>query len=78
MCHLLHALKRCANHRRDHGDLIGEAEDIPQAVAEANGNSDHMDTEDSMQETEDVEEVVQPRLQPQVRSGSTLRRHLAP
>ncbi|KZM25223.1 uncharacterized protein EKO05_0007395 [Ascochyta rabiei] len=49
--------------REDHGDLIGEAEATPQAVAEANGNSDQMDTEDSMQETEEVEKLAQTKLQ---------------
>jgi hypothetical protein len=55
---------------RDHGDLMGDAEDEGEIV-EANGNSDRMDTEDSMQETEDVEQDIQAEPQPQVRQGST-------
>jgi hypothetical protein len=61
------------NHARDHGDLIGEAEATQEAVAEPNGNSDQMDTESSMQEPGDVEEVGQAELQPQVRSRKTRR-----
>ncbi|KAJ4378256.1 hypothetical protein N0V86_005956 [Didymella sp. IMI 355093] len=48
----------------DYGDLMGDAEDEGEIV-EANGNSDRMDTEDSMQETEDVEQDIQAELQPQ-------------
>ncbi|KAJ4986458.1 hypothetical protein SVAN01_08020 [Stagonosporopsis vannaccii] len=53
--------------REDHGDMIGEAEAAPEYVAEANGITDQMDTEDSMQETEDIEQVAQTEAQPQVR-----------
>lgn len=65
---MIHDLRCCANHDRDYGDLVGEAEETPQAVTETNGNSDQMDTEDSMQETEEVEEG---EFEPQVLSGST-------
>lgn len=67
-----------AEYRRDYGDLIDEPEATSEVVVEMNGNSDQMDTEDSMQETEDVEEVVQAELQPQVRPGSTRTRHVDP
>ncbi|KAJ8118648.1 hypothetical protein OPT61_g399 [Boeremia exigua] len=51
--------------REDHGDLIGEAAATPEAVAEADGKSDQMDTEDSMQETEDLGGADQAETQPQ-------------
>ncbi|KAF2625373.1 hypothetical protein BU25DRAFT_346194 [Macroventuria anomochaeta] len=56
--------------REDNGDLIGEVEAIPEVVAEANGNSDQMDAEESMQETEGVEQVVQAELPPQETTAS--------
>ncbi|KAF1358245.1 hypothetical protein EJ07DRAFT_124948 [Lizonia empirigonia] len=61
--------------RRDHGDLIGDAKVTPLAVAEANSSSDQMDTEDSMQELGDVDEVAQAEFQPQVRPDSTRTQH---
>lgn len=52
---------------RDHGDLIGDAEGASEVVAGANGNSDQMDTEDSMQETDEIERGELTEGQPQVR-----------
>ncbi|KAH6639654.1 hypothetical protein C7974DRAFT_136299 [Boeremia exigua] len=43
--------------REDHGDLIGEVEATAGVLADANDNSDQMDTEDSVQETKDVEQT---------------------
>lgn len=59
-----------ADRYRDYGDLVGDAEDEGEIV-EANGNSDQMDTEDSMQETNDIERGIQAEPQPQVRHSST-------
>lgn len=67
---MLHDLEGQANLESDHGDLLGDAEDIPQAVAEPNG-TDQMDTEDSIQGTEETQEVTQAGRQPKVQSGST-------
>lgn len=61
---------RNAECRRDHGDLIGEAEAVPERVAEANGNPDQMDTEDSTQEMATAQ-VAQTEAQPQVRHSIT-------
>lgn len=58
--------------------MIEEPEAASELVAEANGTSDQMDTEDSMQETEDVEPDLPVELQPQVRSSSTRTRHVDP
>jgi hypothetical protein len=55
-----------ANCCSDHGDLIGEAEAASEIVAEADDNSDQMDTEDSTQEMEDAGQVHQQETQPQV------------
>ncbi|KAG9199646.1 hypothetical protein G6514_008307 [Epicoccum nigrum] len=52
--------------RDDHGDLIGEAEAASEIVAEADDNSDQMDTEDSTQEMEDAGKVHQQETQPQL------------
>ncbi|KAF2998145.1 hypothetical protein E8E13_001768 [Curvularia kusanoi] len=51
--------------RDDHGDLIGEAETTSELVPEANDNSDQMDTEDSMQDIDDTEQIHQQETQPQ-------------
>ncbi|KAF3039195.1 hypothetical protein E8E12_007142 [Didymella heteroderae] len=53
----------------DYGDLIGDADDEGEIV-EANGNSDQMDTEDSMQETEDVGLDLQAEHQPHETTAS--------
>lgn len=60
-----------ADRRRDYGDLIGDAEDEDEGeIVEANGNSDQMDTEDSMQETDDIGRDIQAEPQPQVRHSN--------
>ncbi|KAF1926056.1 uncharacterized protein M421DRAFT_224067 [Didymella exigua CBS 183.55] len=53
----------------EYGDLIGDAEDDGEIV-EANGNSDQMDTENSMQEPENVEQDFQAELQLQETTAS--------
>ncbi|KAJ4334498.1 hypothetical protein N0V87_006826 [Didymella glomerata] len=53
----------------DYGGLIADAEDEGEII-EANGNSDQMDTEDSVQETEDVELDIRAELQPQETAAS--------
>ncbi|KAF3052521.1 hypothetical protein E8E11_011585 [Didymella keratinophila] len=53
----------------DYGDLLRDAEDEGEIV-EADGNSDQMDTEDSMQESEDVERNIQAEPQPQETAAS--------
>lgn len=55
---------------RDHGNLIDEAGEVPEVVAEANANSDQMDTEDSVQEAEDIKQVGPTESQPRVRHSA--------